>query len=426
MNERRVRKVNGPLRASFRAAPSKSVTHRALVAAALADGPSTLLDPLDAEDTRATKDGLTALGLEVEAKDRAWHVHGGGGRVPGGGSLFLSDSGTSLRFLLAVAALGERPSILDGSARLRERPVQELALALVQLGGCVALGDGRGLPLEAGGAPLLGGALVLPGARSSQFASALLLVGPRLPRGLDLVLEPPAVSIPYIDLSAEVLAGFGATVERVADLRWRVEARGYAGREFRIEGDHSSASYFLAAPAVVGGRVRMEGLDPESRQPDARLCRILADLGCDVRVGRDWIEVEGSGRVPAFEQDLSEAPDLAPTLAVLALFAEGPCSMRGVAHLRFKESDRLAVLARNLELLGRPARAELDALEIGAPHGAALRGGRVFTASDHRIAMAFAVAGLRIEGLVLDDAACVGKSNPRFWEDFATLEGSSG
>ncbi len=425
MSDRGVRTVGGPLRAKIRAVSSKSATHRALLVAALADSPSTLIHPLDADDTRTTAEGLIALGIDVVRRGGAWEVRGLGGRVAGGGSVFLGGSGTSLRFLLALAALGERPSRLDGSPRLRERPVQELARALVQLGGRVVLGEASGgLPLEAGGGHIRGGEATLPGDRSSQFASALLLIGSRLPAGLDLILEPPVVSLPYIELSEQLLASFGAKVTRIERYRWRVESGPYPGREIRVEGDHSAASYFFLAGALLGGSVRVEGLDPDSRQPDARFRRILEDLGCVVRIGADWIEVEGSGRIPRFEVDLTDAPDLAPTLAVLALFAEGPCVLRGIAHLRLKESDRVAVLARNLEILGRPTRVGEGALEIGHPPRPSTRGARrILTASDHRIAMAFAVAGLRIEGLVLDDADCVAKSNPSFWDQFADLEG---
>jgi len=427
MSERRVQAAKAPLRARVRAVPSKSVTHRVLLAAALADSPSTLIDPLDADDTRATADGLAALGIEVLRSSGEWEVRPRAGRVPGGGAIFLHGSGTSLRFLIALAALGENPSRFDGSPRLRERPTQELAHALVRLGGRVRLGDAPGgLPLEVGGARPRGGAATLPAGRSSQFASALMLIGSRLPAGLDLSLEPPVVSLPYIELSERVLVKFGARVQRLDRRRWRVEPGGYRGQQVRIEGDHSSASYFLLAAAVRGGSVRVDGLEPESPQPDARLRRILEDLGCAVRVGADWVEVECAGRIPGFEVDLTDAPDLAPTLAVLALFAEGPSRLRGVAHLRLKESDRIEVLARNLEALGRHVRVGESTLEIGGPQAPPRGSYRILTASDHRIAMAFAVAGLRIDGIVVDDDTCVAKSNPGFWDQLASLEGQIG
>jgi 3-phosphoshikimate 1-carboxyvinyltransferase len=421
MDGRRICKIDGPLDAVLRATSSKSVTHRALVAAALADGESVLYDPLDADDTRATRDGLVALGVAIRAEPGRWIVQGCGGWLPGAGSLSMGESGTTMRFLTAVAALGQAASRLDGAPRLRERPVGELAAALEQLGGTIHPDPATGgLPLTAGGSPMRGGAVSLPGSRSSQFASALLLIGPRLQGGLELSVEPPAVSLPYVDVTVAVLAAFGVSAERVSELRWRVAAGDFAGRDYRVEGDHSSASYFLAAAALVGGRVRVRNLSPTSAQPDARLGAILRGLGCRVETGSDWIEVEGDGRIPGFDLELAGSPDIVPTLAVLALFAEGPCVIRGVAHLRHKESDRLEVLARNLRTLGRHAAAFDDRLVVDPPPPC-LGGGRITTASDHRMAMAFAVAGLRVDGVVIDDPACVTKSNPGFWNQLGAL-----
>jgi 3-phosphoshikimate 1-carboxyvinyltransferase len=422
MAGRPIRPAAGALDAVLRAAPSKSVTHRALVAAALASGPSTILGPLDADDTRATREGLSGLGVDIRTVDGAWIVHGCGGAPPGGGELFLHESGTSLRFLLAVAALGAAPSTLDGAPRLRERPTRELAAVLEALGARVRLGPSPGgLPLRAGGRTPHGGSARVRGDRSSQFASALLLVAPRLAGGLELVLEPPVVSRPYLELTRRVLVDFGVRVEQRGPLRWHVAAGDPRGREYRVEGDHSSASYFLAAAAIVGGRMRMEGLRRDSAQPDARLAGILERLGCEVEGDAETLEVRGAGTVAPFDVELRDAPDLAPTLAVLGLFAAGPCAIRGIGHLRFKESDRLAVLAANLTRLGRPAMVDGEDLLIAAPAGA-LRGTSIATASDHRMAMAFAVAGLRVPGVEIDDPTCVSKSNPGFWRELERLE----
>jgi 3-phosphoshikimate 1-carboxyvinyltransferase len=425
VSDRSIQPVPGPLSAVVEAPPSKSATHRALVAAALATGSSTIERPLEADDTRITLQALADLGFEVAATPSGWEVAGLGGTVPGGGEIALGESGTSFRFVTAVASLGQRPSRLDGAPRLRERPVHDLASVLERLGATLKLtGGGGGLPLEAGGSPVRGGVVSVSASHSSQFASALLLIGPRLDGGLELNLAPGAVSLPYIELTARVMREFGVEVERPDSLSWRVPAGDYAGRRYEIEGDHSSASYFLAAAAIVGGTVRVERLDPESEQADACLGEILETLGCSVKRDRFAIEVEGSGRIPPFDLEMSHAPDVVPTLAVLALFADGPCSMRGIAHLRIKESDRLGVLASNLRRLGREAEATEDALLVDAP-GGPLHGATIETASDHRMAMAFAVAGLRIEGVVIDDPACVSKSNAGFWEDFSRIRTGS-
>ena len=420
MDPQRPMVARRPLDTILHAVPSKSVTHRALVLAALADGSSTIEGPLEAADTQITRHGLASLGFATRAEHDRWYVEGGRGTVPGGGTLTLEDSGTSARFLIALSALGLSPSTLDGSARLRERPIADLLDALERLGAQIEPPSARGLPLRVGGTPLRGGRVILPSGPSSQFASALLLIGPSLPGGIELTLVPPVVSRPYVEITAAVMNDFGIAVERLAPLRWRVPAGRYDGRVYRVEGDHSAASYFLAAAAIVGGRVRVDGLDPRSAQPDRRLGGILEDLGCRVSRGDDWIEVEGGQPLNGFDIDVNDAPDLVPTLAVMGLFAEGPTRLRGIAHLRVKESDRLEAIAANLRALGRPARAREDCLEIDGSDGP-LRGAKIATESDHRIAMAFSVAGLRLEGVELDNPACVAKSNPAFWAHYHRL-----
>lgn len=420
MDLRDVSTACGPLDADVEAVPSKSVTHRAVVTAALGRGETRVVNPLVADDTLATLEAVAALGMATRVTSDAWIVEGCDGRVPGGGTCRLGESGTSLRFMLAVAALGSAPSVLDGVGRLRRRPIEELARVLRDLGGTVTLSPEGGLPASAGGSPLSGGTVSMPSGRSSQFASALLLIAAHLPRGLDLSLEPPVVSLPYVEVTAEVLARFGVAVERLGPLRWRVAPGGFPGGEYRVEGDHSSASYFLAAAAVLGGRVRVVGLDPNSSQADACLGSILQRLGCRVERGADWIEIHGRGKVADFDLDMGHAPDLVPTLAALALFATGACAIRGVPHLRHKESDRLEVLAHNLQLLGRDARAVDDGLII-APASGRLHGAVISTASDHRMAMAFAIAGLRIGDVSIDDPDCVAKSNPGFWTQLRAL-----
>jgi 3-phosphoshikimate 1-carboxyvinyltransferase len=397
-----------------------------MVAGALAAGTTELLAPLDAADTRVTAEGLRSLGFGVAQESGVWTVEGQGGRVPGGGRLELGDSGTSARFLLALATLGEERSCLDGSPRLRERPIDELADALRSIGGDVrGAALTAGLPAWAGGRRPAGGSVHLVAERSSQFASALLLVAPVLRDGLELNLGPDAVSLPYVDLTAQVLGRFGARIEHPGPRRWHVLPGPLTARRESIEGDHSSASYLLAAAVVVGGAVRVNRLRPDSRQPDARFASIAESLGCRVRRGGDWVEVEGSARLPPFHLHVGEAPDLAPTLGMMALFADGPCVLEGVSHLRLKESDRLQLLADNINRLGRRAEADRDRLIVAAGSGP-LSGATILTGGDHRIAMAFAIAGLRIDGVVVDDADCVGKSNPGFWPQLAAIESVDG
>lgn len=405
------------LEARVHAPPSKSVTHRALVAAALASGESEVHRPLVARDTRATSAGLSALGLPVRETGTCWTVAGRSGEVPGGGRLELDESGTSLRLLAAVAALGREPSRIDGAPRLRERPLSEALAALRELGAGI---HGERLPLSLGGTPFRGGEVSVDGSRSSQFASALLLIGPCLPDGLVLRMPPPVVSLPYVELTCAVMRDFGVDVAKPEPLVWQVPGGGYRPTSFSVEGDHSSSSYFLAAPLVAGGRVRVEALDAGSSQADACFLSILEQLGATVRHGERWVEVASSAGVPSFDLSLGHAPDLVPTVAALGLFAEGRATIRDVAHLRLKESDRIEQIARNLRRLGRPVEARDDRLEIGPPAGPPTPG-RVETAGDHRIAMAFALAGLAIRGVEVDDDACVDKSNPDFWNAWESM-----
>jgi 3-phosphoshikimate 1-carboxyvinyltransferase len=299
--------------------------------------------------------------------------------------------------------------------------MEELVQALSALGATVETAGDRTFPLRAGGSRMRGGWTVLSGARSSQFASALLLAAPAFERGLQLEVAPPRVSFSYVRLTVEILESFGGVVEMRGEAGFAIPAQRLTAADIAIEGDHSSASYLLAAAAILGGRVRVRGLRADSAQPDARFLRDLQTLGCRVDSDGTGIVVEGSGRVPAFAWDLTDAPDLAPTAAILALFAEGPCSLSGLRHVALKESDRLAVLQVNLNRLGAYAAVDDGTLSIVPPPRGAAHGARITVADDHRIAMAFAIAGLAIQGVTIDEPGAVAKSYPRFWDDLADL-----
>ncbi len=406
-----------PLDAIVTAPSSKSVTHRALIAAALADGESDIVRPLDARDTRATAAGLEGLGVPVSMHGDRWSVCGRDGRIAGGGRFDLEESGTSLRLLTAVAALGDAASRLDGAPRLRERPLGELITSLRSLGARVV---GDRLPIDAGGTPFHGGEVHVDGSRSSQFASALLLIAPCLERGLTIRAGASSVSLPYVELTRQVMRAFGVESIELKPQVWHVASGRYTARTFVVDGDHSSASYFLAAPLLVGGRVRVRHLDPDSPQADAALQQILESLGAQVERGEDWVEVRSDGGVPAFDLSMAHAPDLVPTVALLGLFAEGPSTIRDIAHLRLKESDRIEQLGLNLRRLGREIELHDDRMFLGETRSAP-GAVTIETAGDHRMAMAFALAGLRVEGMSVDDADCVAKSNPRFWEDWESM-----
>ena len=411
---------------TFRAPPSKSATHRALVAAALARGRSLLINPLDSDDTRVTLAGLAAMGMRCGTGGSGWWVEGvPEGPLPGGGAINLEESGTSMRFLVALAGLCREPVGFTGRGRLPARPMDEL-LAVLQAGGAVVTrpGDGLALPLTiaSGPVPLRGGDVSIRSGRSSQFASALLLIGSRLAGGLNLSLSADAVSVPYVALTASVLSRFGVEVGQAGPRCWTVGRGGYSGITWTVEGDWSSSSYLLAAAAVAGGSVQVRGLDTDSHQPDAALLHVLSRCGHKVIVDGDHVMVESGGPTAGFDQDVSSCPDLAPTLAILGLFSRERCLIRSAGILRYKESDRLRLLAENLGRLGRPVEIRGDTLLLPECPGVRLRGAEIRTDADHRIAMAFAVAGLVLPGTVILDAQCVGKSNPGFWGQLERLE----
>lgn len=404
----------GPVDLALSAPPSKSLTHRALVAASLADGPSILYDPLLADDTRLTIEGLRRLGATIEVGDRVVGVEGAGGPLVAddGTVLNCGNSGTTLRLLASVAALADARVTLTGSARMRERPIGPLGTALEAIGATVRYPAVDGLPpIEVAG-PLRGGEVAVDGGVSSQFASSLLLAAPLMPGGLVLRLASPPVSRSYLDLTAGVMAAFGTNVERRGYERFAVGRGGYAGTAYAVEGDWSSASYLFALAAALGGKVTVRNLDPASAQGDRWFVTALAAMGCAVSSGPDGVTVERDGPLRGIKCEMSSAPDTVQTLAVIAALAEGPTRITGVGHLRHKESDRLAVTADRLRGLGAGATVEEDALTV-VP--APLHGGSIDPAGDHRTAMAFTVLGLAVGDVAVDDPGCVAKSWPGFW-----------
>lgn len=405
----------GPVDLALTAPPSKSLTHRALVAAALSEGSSILYDPLLADDTRLTIDGLRRLGAVIEVGDRVVGVEGAGGPLRDGDGAVLNcgNSGTTLRLLASIAGLADGTVTLTGTARMRERPVGPLGTALEALGATVRYPAGAGVPPVEVSGPLRGGEVAVDGRISSQFASSLLLAAPLMPGGLVLRLASPPVSRSYLDLTIGVMSRFGAAVDRRGYERFAVGCGGYTGTAYAVEGDWSSASYLFALAAALGGRVTVRNLDPASAQGDRRFVEALAAMGCRLMSGSAGVTVERDGSLHGIECDMSSAPDAVQTLAVVAALADGPTRITGIGHLRHKESDRLAVTADRLRTLGAGAEVGEDELVV-VP--APLHGGHVDPAGDHRTAMAFAVLGLAVGGVAIEDSGCVTKSFPGFWK----------
>ncbi len=408
---------------------SKSLTQRALIAAALADGQSILRGPLDSEDTRYTSAALRAMGIAVDQADpMAWRVQGRGGhiQVPAD-EIVLGNNGTATRFLASVAALARGTVRITGDRRMEERPIAPLIEALRGWGVRIESVRGTGCPplvIEADG--IAGGPTVLPEGKSSQYISSLLLVAPYARQSAELRVSGRVYSKPYVHMTMAVMESFGVRVAADDDLnRFSIPQGGYRARQYAIEGDASGASYFWAAAAVTGGRVTVANVPSPSLQGDAVLVDFFEQMGCHVQRSAAGITVQGPQKLRGIEVDMADCPDVAPTLAVVAAMAEGRTVIRNIAHLRIKECDRLHVMATELARLGVRTEEQDDALII---HGcgndvAALHGAEIATHNDHRIAMCFAVAGLVVPGVRVANEGCVAKSFPDFWERFALLAG---
>jgi 3-phosphoshikimate 1-carboxyvinyltransferase len=398
------------------APPSKSVTHRALVCAALARGRSTLDHPLAATDTLITARALGLLGVPVRTGGGAWVVDGCGGAFPARGRVTIdcNNSGTSLRFLASLALLSSYPVILTGDARMRERPIGPLGEALESLGGRIRFCDRPGVPpLEISGR-LRGGRVMVDAAMSSQFISSLLLAAPLAEAPVELLLRGDPASRSYIDLTLDVISAFGVThLERDGYRRFSVHPDSYCPRRYAVEGDWSSALYFFAIAAVSGGQARVRNLSPTSAQGDRTVLFILEAMGCEVSLTQDGAVVARDGPLRGVVADMREVPDAVQTIAAVAAFAGTPTTISGIAHLRYKESDRIAAIVRMLQGAGVKTIAKGDSLTIipGPVHG-----GVIDPVADHRTAMAGAVLGLGAGEVTISGAECVDKSFPGFWE----------
>jgi 3-phosphoshikimate 1-carboxyvinyltransferase len=405
---------------------SKSLTNRALVLAALAapqagGAVSLLSGALRSEDTEVMIDCLGRLGIAITAD---WPAHqltvpATHGRIPvAGADLFVANSGTTMRFLTALVCLGQGRYRLDGIPRMRERPIRDLLDALQQLGVNARSESGTGCPpvvVEASGLP--GGTVRIKGNVSSQFLSGLLMVAPLARAATTIAVDGPLVSWPYVTMTLELMRQFGGQVTVTGRDRFHVLGRQrYVARALAIEPDASAASYFAGAAAVTGGDVELVGLTSKSLQGDIRFLDVLAGMGCQVVPGDRGIVVRG-GRLRGIAIDMNDISDTVMTLAAVACFAAGPTTIRNVAHIRHKETDRLAALATELRRVGAGVEEFADGLTI-IPQP--LHGAEVETYNDHRMAMSLALIGLRVPGIVIMNPACVTKTYPGF---FADLEG---
>ncbi|MBW2621845.1 MAG: 3-phosphoshikimate 1-carboxyvinyltransferase [Deltaproteobacteria bacterium] len=399
---------------------SKSLTHRALIISALAEGESRIIRPLMCEDTELTMKALQSLGAEITPEDGDLEVKGTGGTLAeSGADIDLDNSGTSMRLLTSVAALSSGSWVLTGSDRMQARPIQPLLDSLTELGVKTRSINGTGCPpVEIEGGGIRGGKTSISASQSSQFLSSLLLSGPYAENDVTIQVIDSVSSWPYVELTIMMMQAFGVEMEHEGRNWFRIPARQqYRARDIAIEGDCSSAAYFWAAAAVSRGYVITRHIKPFSLQPDFGFLDVLSLMGCEITYGTDWVAVQGHA-LSGIDIDMNSMPDQVPTLAVLACLARGRTTIRNVAHLHHKESDRLVDLAAELKKLGAKVEVREDGLDV---EGGKLREATVDPHQDHRLAMCFAVARLINPGIKILDPDCVSKSFPEFWDLFGEL-----
>jgi len=398
---------------------SKSITQRALITSALAKGTSTLTSPLDSEDTQLLTDALKAFGVLIEKRRCGWQVIGTGGKLTcPGKEIFMGNNGTGIRFMMSFAALASPCStLLTGKKRMEERPAEPLLKALRQLGVDARSVKGTGCPPVRINSKGIGGRRVrLSASISSQFLSSLLLVAPYAQAPLTIKLDGKLVSRPYVDITLRVMSDFGVSVEERGN-SFDIPKGYYKAQDYTVEADASSASYFFAAAAITGVPVTVTNMPPKPIQGDAAFVDLLRQMGCLVERTNLGTTVKGPGKggLKAIDVDMSKWPDVAPTLAVVAAFANGTTRITNVEHLRVKETDRIKAVVTELKKIGCQAEELPDGMVVtGSPER--LHGAVITTYDDHRIAMCFAVASLLVPGVEFDEMGVVKKSFPQFWD----------
>jgi 3-phosphoshikimate 1-carboxyvinyltransferase len=406
---------------------SKSLTNRALLIAALADGTTTLTNALFSDDTIHFSNALQVLGFKIarDAESSTMKIKGLGSQIPEKrADLFIGNAGTAARFLSAFLTLGSGEYTIDGDSRMRERPIGDLVDALMQLGANIKSASYAQsavyLPLKITASGLPGGNAAISGNISSQFLSALLMVSPYAQSPVQIECTTHLSSKPYVEMTLATMSDFGVELERDGYDRFKVVPARYISRtDYPIEPDASAAAYFFAIPAICGGSVRVEHINRKSKQGDIHFLDVLSSMGCQVAESANSIRVTGPAALTGLDADMSDIPDTAQTLAVLAPFAETPTRIRGITSARLKETDRISATCEELKRIGVHVDEHPDGLTIYPCRE--IRPATIRTYNDHRMAMAFSLIGLRQPGIVIEDPGCVSKTFPHFFEVLDTL-----
>lgn len=401
---------------------SKSLSNRVLLLAALAQGATEIHHLLDSDDVRFLRKALDKLGCPQNQEEGFLRLSGGGLKRPQA-HLFLGNAGTAMRPLTAVLAATPGDFVVTGEPRMCERPIGPLVEALRQWGADIEyLGEAGYPPLHIRGKSLKGGLVAVDASLSSQYVSALLLAAPLLETGAEIKVTGELISQPYIDMTRGQMAQFGVEVQKSSPRHYKIAPQSYISPgQVLVEGDATAASYFLAAGAIGQGPVRVCGAGSQSVQGEIRFAELLQEMGARIRYGPDWVEVERQRDEPlrGIARDLNDIPDSAMTLAMVALFCEGPSEIRGVGNWKVKECDRQQALYHELRKLGAEVDLLPEGLRVRAPQR--WRHARIETYHDHRMAMCFSLAAFGPKGISICDPDCVSKTYPQFFSDFEQL-----
>ena len=412
---------SSPVNSSIRIPGSKSITNRAILIASLAKSKSDIEGVLYSDDTKYMINAWKQLGVSFEPKEEILWVDGCDGNIsPFSDDIYVGNAGTAARFLTTALLLGQGDYILTGNERMQQRPIQDLLDALNQVGAKIQDLNGSGCPpLKIKADRLKGGKVIIPGDKSSQYISSIMLTSPYAKEDVTIEIKGHLVSRTYVEMTRKIMHDFGAKTEWEGENELKISSsHPYKGRSYRIEGDASSASYFFALAAITKGTVKVKGIESDSTQGDLGLLNILEEMGCLVSWKEDEVTVTGRA-LRGVSVDMNTMSDVAPTLAVIALFAEGRTHIKNVENMRIKECDRISALTTELKKIGADIEEEKDGLLITGKSGYSAT--EFSTYDDHRMAMALSLVGVKTPGIKIKDPACVNKTFPEFFDNFLPM-----